>query len=85
MSAPEVAHRVVVMHAGSEFAIKDRNVGWRKIHRVSSVTRLSVREFGYTTDCRLHIESEEDVSPLSSGRLLGDKCACCWPAPLAVA
>lgn len=82
MTAPEVAHRVVRMHKGSELAIKDANAGWQKIHRISSVTRLSVREFGYTTDCRLHIESGEEVWPLSSGRLLGDKCVCCWPAPV---
>jgi hypothetical protein len=84
VSAPEIAHHVVRMHKGSELAIKDRNVGWQKIHRISSVTRLSVREFSYTTDCRLHIESSEDVWPLSSGRLLGNKCVCCWPAPVAV-
>lgn len=78
MTAPEKLHRCVSVHPGSELAIKDANKGWSKIHRVSSVTKLSVRESSYVVACGLHIETEDQAHPLSSGRLLGKCCAFCW-------
>ncbi len=78
MSAPEKLHRTVIVHEGSDLAIKDTNVGWSKIHRVTSVTRLSARETGYVVACGLHIESQFEAHPLSSGYLYGRTCSCCW-------
>lgn len=71
-------HRVVTVHRGSDLAIKHDNAGWSKIHRVRSVTRLSVRETSYTLACGLRIESDDVATPLSSGHL-GGLCRTCWP------
>lgn len=71
-------HRVVIVHCGSDLAIKHDNAGWSKIHRVRSVTRLSVRETSYTLACGLRIESDDVATPLSSGHL-GGLCRTCWP------
>jgi hypothetical protein len=68
----------VSVHPGSELAIRDANVGWSKIHRVRSVTKLSVRETSYVVACGLHIETEDEAHPLSDGHLLGPVCRWCF-------
>lgn len=78
MTAPEKLHRSVSVHPGSELAIKDANKGWSKIHRVRSVTKLSVRETSYVVACGLHIETEDEAHPLSDGYLLGPVCRFCF-------
>lgn len=78
MTAPEKLHRSVSVHPGSELAIKDANKGWLKIHRVRSITKLSVRESSYVVACGLHIETEDEAHPLSDGYLLGKTCGFCW-------
>lgn len=75
MSAPEIAHHVKSVHPGSDLAVADDSGRWSRVHRVSSVTRLSVRESSYVVACGLHVETENVASPLSSGRL--SKIACC--------
>jgi hypothetical protein len=78
VTAPEKLHRSVSVHPGSELAVKDSNRGWSKIHRVRSITKLSVRETSYIVVCGLHIETEETAHPLKSGHLLGRCCRFCW-------
>jgi hypothetical protein len=78
VTAPEVLHRVVTVHKGSDLALKWDNAGWLKIHRVRSVTRLSVRETSFTLACGLRVESHLEATPLSSGHL-GSLCKSCWP------
>jgi hypothetical protein len=78
VTAPEVAHHVVAVHPGSELAIKDTNAGWQSIHRVRYVIQLSAQESCYVVACGLHIESSDEVLPLSSGYLLGRTCRFCW-------
>jgi len=78
VTAPEKLHRVVTVHRGSDLAIKHDNAGWSKIHRVRSITRLSVRETSYIVACGLHIETEDVAHPLSSGHILGALCKFCF-------
>jgi len=77
MSAPEKSHTTVAVHPGSEFAIKDANVGWQKIHRVTHYLQLSKQRRCYIAACCLHIESNLEATPLSSGHL-GKRCTECW-------
>ena len=78
MSAPEVVHRALSVHPGSELAIKDDNVGWQSIHRVRYVIPLSAHQTCYVVACGLHIETSDEVKSLSSGYLLGRTCRFCW-------
>jgi len=77
MSAPQTRHATVAVHPGSEFAIKDTNTGWQKIHRVTHYLQLSKQQRCFIAACGLHVESNLDATPLSSGHL-GARCRECW-------
>lgn len=63
----------------SEMAVKDDNRHWIEIHRALSWRRLDAETTEYHVACGLEFESKVvRPSPLSSGWVIGARCARCW-------
>lgn len=63
----------------SEMAVLDDNRHWIEIHRALSWHRVDAKTTEYHVACGLEFNSKVlRPSPLSSGAVLGKRCAGCW-------